>query len=155
MVAQDGLLRRAFAWLVAVCCERGCVLLCRTKRTWLPNVQLKRIYSDALGMPVRIHVTTYALRCIDKAGGLDAYLLKARPAAAVLALIVDIFLFESMLLEVATSHRCCRAQIQTCCCIRGQQESHYHRLLTPCHPLRFAARIPYMLTIVVCVSDEA
>ncbi len=50
----------------------------RTKRVWLPNVQSKRLFSDALGGQVKVKVTTYVLRCIDKAGGLDNYLLTVR-----------------------------------------------------------------------------
>ncbi|XP_002961246.2 uncharacterized protein LOC9642695 [Selaginella moellendorffii] len=47
----------------------------KTRRTWKPNVRLKRLYSFSLDRFIRVHVTTHALRCIDKAGGLDEYLL--------------------------------------------------------------------------------
>ncbi|GFP80281.1 50S ribosomal protein l28 [Phtheirospermum japonicum] len=47
-----------------------------TKRNWKPNVQEKRLFSYILDRQVRVKVTTHALRCIDKAGGLDEYLLK-------------------------------------------------------------------------------
>ncbi|KAI9595597.1 hypothetical protein BDF19DRAFT_395149 [Syncephalis fuscata] len=50
----------------------------KTRRTWLPNVQNKRLYSDILGRMVRFRVTAAALRTIDKKGGLDNYLLKTR-----------------------------------------------------------------------------
>lgn len=50
--------------------------LCRTRRTWKPNVQEKRLFSYALDRHIRVKVTTHALRCIDKAGGVDEYLLK-------------------------------------------------------------------------------
>ena len=46
-----------------------------TKRKFKPNVFLKRIYSEILDDMIRFHVTTSALRSIDKAGGLDNYLL--------------------------------------------------------------------------------
>ncbi|KAK7404679.1 hypothetical protein VNO78_05635 [Psophocarpus tetragonolobus] len=48
----------------------------KTKRTWKPNVQEKRLFSYILDRHVRVKVTTHALRCIDKAGGIDEYLLK-------------------------------------------------------------------------------
>ncbi|KAF8650911.1 hypothetical protein AX16_005036 [Volvariella volvacea WC 439] len=46
----------------------------KTRRTWLPNVQRKRIPSEGLGKEVRVKVTTRALRTIKKHGGLDNYL---------------------------------------------------------------------------------
>lgn len=48
----------------------------RTRRTWKPNVQEKRLFSYMLDRHIRVKVTTHALRCIDKAGGIDEYLLK-------------------------------------------------------------------------------
>ncbi|GAB4836486.1 hypothetical protein Ancab_001397 [Ancistrocladus abbreviatus] len=48
----------------------------KTRRTWKPNVQEKRLFSYILDCHIRIKVTTHALRCIDKAGGIDEYLLK-------------------------------------------------------------------------------
>lgn len=48
----------------------------KTRRTWKPNVQEKRLFSYILDRHIRVHVTTHALRCIDKAGGIDEYLLK-------------------------------------------------------------------------------
>jgi len=47
----------------------------KTKRTWLPNVQSKRLHSEALGERVRVKLTTKALKTIKKYGGLDNYLL--------------------------------------------------------------------------------
>jgi len=38
----------------------------KTRRTWLPNVQSKRLFSDALGEHVRVKLTTRALRTIHK-----------------------------------------------------------------------------------------
>ena len=49
-----------------------------TKRTFKPNVFIKRVYSDILGDMVRFHLTASTLRSIDKAGGLDNYLLDPR-----------------------------------------------------------------------------
>mmetsp|Transcript_21154 Transcript_21154/g.27752 ORF Transcript_21154/g.27752 Transcript_21154/m.27752 type:complete len:119 (+) Transcript_21154:90-446(+) len=50
----------------------------KTRRKWKPNVQKKRLWSDILDDWVRFNVTTHALRCIDKAGGLDNYLLHTK-----------------------------------------------------------------------------
>ena len=46
-----------------------------TKRTFKPNVKKKRVYSEILDAMLPFHLTTAALRSIDKAGGLDNYLL--------------------------------------------------------------------------------
>jgi len=67
----------------------------KTRRTWLPNVQQKRIPSEILGEKIRLKVTTRALRTIKKVfvnpcsllnyspslqkGGLDNY-LKSTPS---------------------------------------------------------------------------
>lgn len=48
----------------------------KTRRTWKPNVQDKRLFSYVLDRHIRVKVTTHAIRCIDKAGGIDEYLLK-------------------------------------------------------------------------------
>lgn len=47
-----------------------------TKRKFKPNVFLKRVYSEVLDEMVQFHLTTSTLRSIDKAGGLDNYLMK-------------------------------------------------------------------------------
>lgn len=47
-------------------------------RKFKPNVFVKRVYSEILDEMVRFHITTSALRSIDKAGGLDNYLLTSR-----------------------------------------------------------------------------
>jgi large subunit ribosomal protein L28 len=47
----------------------------RTRRTFAPNLQNVTLLSDALGERVRLRVTTRALRTVQKAGGIDAYLL--------------------------------------------------------------------------------
>eukprot|EP00038_Savillea_parva_P020162 m.30565 g.30565 ORF g.30565 m.30565 type:complete len:206 (-) comp4722_c0_seq2:134-751(-) len=52
----------------------------RTQRRWLPNVQTKRVTSNVLGRTMRIRFTTHALRCIDKAGGFDNYILNTKDA---------------------------------------------------------------------------
>eukprot|EP00850_Spirogloea_muscicola_P010874 SM000065S20223 [mRNA] locus=s65:438632:439489:+ [translate_table: standard] len=47
----------------------------KSRRTWKPNVHWKRVYSHALDRMIRFRMTTHAMRCIDKAGGIDEYLL--------------------------------------------------------------------------------
>jgi large subunit ribosomal protein L28 len=46
-----------------------------TKRKFRPNVFIKRVYSSVLDAMIPFHLTASALRSIDKAGGLDPYLL--------------------------------------------------------------------------------
>ena len=48
----------------------------KSRRRFLPNLQDASLLSDALGQPVRLRLSTRALRTIEKNGGLDAYLLK-------------------------------------------------------------------------------
>ncbi|KAG8637575.1 hypothetical protein MANES_15G137600v8 [Manihot esculenta] len=48
----------------------------RSRSTWKPNVQEKRLFSYILDRYIRVKFTPYALRCISKAGGIDEYLLK-------------------------------------------------------------------------------
>ncbi|CEP03912.1 Large ribosomal subunit protein bL28c [Plasmodiophora brassicae] len=50
----------------------------KTRRCWNPNVQNKRFYSDILGHNLRLRVTTHVMRCIDKYGGFDNYILKMK-----------------------------------------------------------------------------
>ena len=70
----------------------------KTKRTWLPNVQQKRLHSEVLGEKVKLKLTTRALKTIKKVrfgvhfltqrlltghapaqrGGLDNYLLNTK-----------------------------------------------------------------------------
>lgn len=38
----------------------------KTRRSWLPNIQSKRLYSDALGETVRVKLSTRALKTIRK-----------------------------------------------------------------------------------------
>ncbi|XP_039050698.1 uncharacterized protein LOC120191894 [Hibiscus syriacus] len=46
------------------------------RSSWEPNVQEKSLFSYILDRYIRLKVTTHALPCIDKAGGIDEYLLK-------------------------------------------------------------------------------
>ena len=47
-------------------------------RKFLPNLQRTSMLSDALGQTIRLRLSTNAIRTIERNGGLDAYLLKAR-----------------------------------------------------------------------------
>lgn len=48
----------------------------RTRRRFLPNIQMASIMSEALGKAVRLKLSTSAIRTIEHNGGLDRYLLK-------------------------------------------------------------------------------
>jgi len=52
----------------------------KTKRRFRPNLQKVRFPSEALGRQVELRVTTRALRSVQRAGGLDAFLVKADAA---------------------------------------------------------------------------
>ena len=47
----------------------------KTRRRFLPNLQKTSLHSEALDRMVRLKITTQAIRTIERAGGLDAYLL--------------------------------------------------------------------------------
>jgi len=49
-----------------------------TKRTFKPNVFKKRVYSEILDEMIPFHLTSSTLRSIDKAGGLDQYILTSK-----------------------------------------------------------------------------
>ncbi|ONK65628.1 uncharacterized protein A4U43_C07F39030 [Asparagus officinalis] len=57
-------------------CTQVSYRIVRSRRSWKPNVQEKRLFSYIHDRHIRVKVTTHALRCIDKAGGIDEYLLK-------------------------------------------------------------------------------
>ena len=50
----------------------------KTKRIFRPNLQVVSLASDALGQKVRLRISMNALRSVDRLGGLDAFLVKAR-----------------------------------------------------------------------------
>ena len=52
----------------------------KTKRRFLPNLQVISLLSDALGGSVRLRLTPHAIRTIEINGGLDAYLLSVSSA---------------------------------------------------------------------------
>ncbi|CAN0143539.1 unnamed protein product [Discosporangium mesarthrocarpum] len=45
----------------------------KTRRRFLPNLQVASVYSETLGRSVRLRLTASALRTIEHKGGLDAY----------------------------------------------------------------------------------
>ncbi|HEY0521786.1 MAG TPA: 50S ribosomal protein L28 [Stellaceae bacterium] len=47
----------------------------KTKRRFLPNLQVTALLSDVLNMPVRLRLSANAIRTIEHNGGLDAFLL--------------------------------------------------------------------------------
>ncbi len=50
----------------------------KTRRRFLPNLQKASLFSEALGKSVRLKVSAYAIRTVERKGGLDAFLLDAR-----------------------------------------------------------------------------
>ena len=50
----------------------------KKKRVFRPNLQTVTLASDALGQTVSLKISMNALRTIDRHGGLDVFLLKAR-----------------------------------------------------------------------------
>ena len=51
----------------------------KTKRRFLPNLQVTSVLSDVLG-PIRLRLSANAIRTIEHNGGLDAF-LKSTPSA--------------------------------------------------------------------------
>lgn len=47
----------------------------RTRRRFLPNLQRASLHSEALGMSIRVRLSVNALRTVERAGGIDAFLL--------------------------------------------------------------------------------
>jgi len=50
----------------------------KTKRRFLPNLCNVTMMSDALGRSVRLRVSANAIKTVDRRGGLDAFLIKAK-----------------------------------------------------------------------------
>lgn len=46
----------------------------KSRRRYLPNIQSRRLFSEALGESVRLRIAVATLRTIEKQGGLDGYL---------------------------------------------------------------------------------
>lgn len=52
----------------------------KTRRRFLPNLCNVTLGSDSLGRQFKFRISAHALRSVDHAGGLDAYLIKAKDA---------------------------------------------------------------------------
>jgi len=50
----------------------------KTKKVYRPNLQTISFASEALGNSYRLRVSMNALRTVDRIGGIDAFLMKAR-----------------------------------------------------------------------------
>lgn len=50
----------------------------KTKRRYLPNLLQVTLHSEALDQNFRLRIAAKALRTVDKLGGLDAFLAKAK-----------------------------------------------------------------------------
>jgi large subunit ribosomal protein L28 len=53
----------------------------KTKRRYLPNLVQVTLHSEALNQDFRLRIAAKALRTVDKLGGLDAFLAKAKDEA--------------------------------------------------------------------------
>ncbi|KAL0945894.1 hypothetical protein HGRIS_012179 [Hohenbuehelia grisea] len=51
----------------------------KTRRTWMPNIQQKNLYSETLESSIRIKITTRAYKTIKKFGGIDNYVMNTKP----------------------------------------------------------------------------
>lgn len=49
----------------------------KSRRKWLPNMQTKAVFSVALGRTVRLSMPVCMIRTLDRAGGLDNFLIGA------------------------------------------------------------------------------
>jgi large subunit ribosomal protein L28 len=47
----------------------------KTRRRYLPNLQDGSFFSDILGTPIRLRLTTAGIRTVEHNGGLDSFLL--------------------------------------------------------------------------------
>ncbi|HEU0160850.1 MAG TPA: 50S ribosomal protein L28 [Rhizomicrobium sp.] len=50
----------------------------KTKRIYRPNIQLVALTSELLGNSYKLRISMNALRSVDKNGGLDPFILKAK-----------------------------------------------------------------------------
>ena len=50
----------------------------KTRRRFLPNLQVTSLLSDVLGESVRMRLCTRGIRTVEHNGGIDGYLVKAR-----------------------------------------------------------------------------
>jgi len=49
----------------------------KTRRRFLPNVQSRRLYSEALQQNIRLKIAASTLRTVEKQGGIDGFLAAA------------------------------------------------------------------------------
>jgi large subunit ribosomal protein L28 len=47
----------------------------KTRRRFMPNLQVTSLLSDVLGFPVRLRLSTNAIRTVEHNGGIDAFLM--------------------------------------------------------------------------------
>lgn len=47
----------------------------KTRRRFLPNLQVTSLLSDTLGFAVRLRLSTNAIRTVEHNGGIDAFLM--------------------------------------------------------------------------------
>ncbi len=47
----------------------------KTRRRFLPNLQMTTLLSDVLGASIRLRISTRAMRTIEHNGGIDSFLL--------------------------------------------------------------------------------
>ncbi len=52
----------------------------KTKRIYRPNLQIIALVSESLGNSYKLKIAMNTLRTVDKVGGLDSFLLKAKDA---------------------------------------------------------------------------
>jgi large subunit ribosomal protein L28 len=52
----------------------------KSRRRFLPNLQVNSLMSDLLQQPVRLRLSTHGLRTIEHKGGLDAFLMSTPSA---------------------------------------------------------------------------
>jgi large subunit ribosomal protein L28 len=52
----------------------------KTKRRFLPNLQVVSLLSDALGKPIRLRLSSRGIKTLEHAGGLDAWVLRTSDA---------------------------------------------------------------------------
>jgi large subunit ribosomal protein L28 len=85
----------------------------KTKRKFKPNVFIKRVYSEVLDEMVKFHLTAATLRSIDKAGGLDNYLVKTRHATEGEGLVAKTRILERLEELEVTSTEVDSASVET------------------------------------------
>ena len=52
----------------------------KTKRRFIPNLQITSLLSDALGRSIRLRLSARGIKTVEHAGGLDTWLLKTPDA---------------------------------------------------------------------------